>query len=216
MVRFGIVDPSQGWDAYQWHRGFAGNGDCVYPRPWSAFESLVTSEQVLCARDTDGDYVALTYYTLDAGKWEIGGLMVATPERKKGVGGTIARLTVGYVLLTEDPLPVGQSVIAHIHEANDMPRPLFELSLKFRKVRQVSYPGEQLAGLKTNADGMVVGDELEIVVPDTLEALAKWCDAWKGKLKDGSEAKIVLGPGPDTDLKEWARAFRDMAKLPKI
>jgi hypothetical protein len=38
MVRFGILDPAQGREAYQWHRGFAGNGDCVYPRSWPAFE----------------------------------------------------------------------------------------------------------------------------------------------------------------------------------
>lgn len=215
MVRFGILDPAQGREAYQWHRGFAGNGDCVYPRSWPAFESLVTSEQVLCARDTNGDYLALTYYTLADDKWEIGGLMVATPERRKGVGGTVARLAVGYVLVTEDPLPVGQSVIAHIHESNDQPRRLFQ-SLKFRKTRTVVIPGEELPGLKTNANGKVVGDELEIGVPDTLEALAEWCDAWKGKLKDGSETEIVLGPGPKTDLQQWARAFRNMAEPPTI
>ncbi len=66
-----------------------------------------------------------------------------------------------------------------------------------------------MPGLRTNEDGEVVGDELEMVVPETLNALATWCDSWNGKLKDGTDADIVLGPEPD--LKVWASAFRDMA-----
>ena len=138
--------------------------------------------------------------------------MVANQERRKGVGSIIARLTLGHVLFEEDPLDRGEPVIAHVHAENLEPRPIIENVLKFRLARKIKVPGERLPGLRTNAAGEVEGDEFELVRPDSLHALAEWCNTWNGKLSDGRKVKILLSPG--TSLNKWARAFRDMASRP--
>lgn len=209
MIKFCVVDPVEGREAYQWHRGFAASNDCIFPRPWTKYEGLADEGQLWCARNDTGDYVALAYFCFDDGKWEIGGLMVAVQERGKGVGSIITRLTLGHVLFEEDPLDRGESVIAHVHAENLEPRPIIENVLKFRLSRRIKVPGSALPGLRTNAAGEVEGDEFELVMPDTLNALAQWCDTWNGRLKDGREAQILLRPG--TSLSMWASAFCDMA-----
>ena len=212
MVEFSIVDPLQGREAYQWHRGFAANNDCIFPRSWEWYKRLADEGRVWHARDEKGDYLALAYFSFDEGKWEVGGLMVGIQEREKRVGSTIARLTLGHLLFEEDPLDRGESVIAHVHAENLEPRPIIEHNLRFRHSRRIAKPGSGLPGLRTNAAGEVEGDEFELVSPDTLLALAQWCEKWNGCLKDGRDAQFLLRPG--TSLGMWASAFRDMASRP--
>lgn len=208
MVEFCIVDTRNSREAYQWHRGFAANEDCIFPRNWDDYNLLVKEGRLLCARNEKGDYLALAYFNFNDGVWEVGGLMVTVQERGKGLGSIIALLTLGHVLFTEDPLDRRESVVAHVHAENNKPRSIIEKVLKFRKTRRIKVPGSKLPGLRTNNAGEVEGDEFELFMPETLHALAQWCDAWKGKLKDGRDAKILLSPG--TSLKIWSRAFRAM------
>jgi hypothetical protein len=208
-VEFGLVDPALGREAYQWHSGFAANYDCIFPRPWGVYEQMALDGRVWCARTPAGDYRAISYFFLDGTQWEVGGVSVATTERRTGLGATIARLTIGHLLFEEDPLDRGESIVAHVHADNSDPRRLIEDGLKFRFVRRIVRPGSTLPGLRTNQAGDVEGDEFELVPADTLPALAEWCESWTGKLKGDREARIVLRPG--TSLQLWARAFKDMA-----
>lgn len=212
MVEFCVVDPLKGREAYQWHRGFAASDDCIFPRPWAIFESLADDGQVWCARNGEGEYLGLGYFSFHNGNWEVGGLMVTAKERGKGVGAIIARLTLGHVLFEEDPLDRGESVIMHVHVENKHPRSIIEQVLKFRYSKPIKVPGSAFPGLRTNAAGEVEGDEFELVKPDTLNALAQWCDNWDGRLGDNRVAKLLLRPG--TSLRMWASAFRDMACRP--
>jgi len=212
MIEFCVVDPVKGREAYQWHRGFAASDDCIFPRPWAIFESLADDGRIWCARNGEGEYLGLAYFSFDNGSWEVGGLMVAAQEKAKGVGSIIARLTLGHVLFEEDPLDRGESVIMHVHVENKTPRPIIEHVLKFRYSRPIKAPGSAFPGLRTNAAGDVEGDEFKLVKPDTLDALAQWCENWNGRLKDKREAKVLLSPG--TSLPLWASAFRDMARRP--
>ncbi len=86
----------------------------------------------------------------------------------------------------------------------------FAIVLKFRHRKKISVPGSKLPGLKTDHAGMVHGDEYELSVPQSLDALAAWCDAWRGELKDGTSAEVELRPGVTLNL--WAKAFRGMAR----
>ena len=138
--------------------------------------------------------------------------MAATPERGRGIGSIIMRLTLGHLLFMEDPLDRGEKVIAHVHAENDDPRPIIEEKLKFRLSGKIEAPGSDFPGLRTNDAGMVEGDEFELVKPDTLSALADWCDTWDGKLKDGANTQVLLSDG--TTLSMWADAFHDMATAP--
>jgi len=208
MVQFSLVDPTQGREAYQWHRGFAASNDHLFPRTWKTYEALAENGQIWCARDGE-DYLGLAYFHLQGDECEVGGLMVATSQRSKGIGSTLACLTLGHVLFEEDPLSRGVRIVAHVHsENNPGPRPIFRHLLKFSLARQVNIPGRELPGLKTNAEGFVVGDEFHLTKPDTLKALADWCRKWSGGTKDGRRAEIELGP--ETSLDTWAQAFDDM------
>lgn len=211
MVRFGIVGRQDAREAYQWHRGFAANYEFIFPRPWEKYESLVVDRQIWCARNENGDFLASAYFAFDEGKWEIGGVMVAKPERGKGVAGVLARLTLAHVLVMETPLKRGHPIIAHIHADNQEPRVLFTQALKFQMpAKPQEFPGEHLPGLKQNDRGKVEGFELTFTIPDTLNALVEWFNRWKLKLKDGREACVELPE--DFTLAMWSDALRDMAE----
>lgn len=208
-MEFRLVDPELGSLVYQWHRGFAAANDNLFPRPWGVYEKLAGEGRIWCVQDHKGNYVGLSYFHLDGAVWEVGGLMVDTRERKTGVGSILARLTLGHLLFEEDPLRRGERVVVHVHAENEAPRVLIEKVLKFRHHGRVSVLGSELPGLKTNAEGFVEGDEFEMNCPETLVALADWCDGWTGALKDGRQVQITLAPR--TSLSLWAEAFRDMA-----
>lgn len=216
MITFSLIDPEEWRGAYKWHRDFVSTNDLVFPRTIEEYEVLASEGQIWCARDAKGDYRALAYYKLGHSEhlnrdaWEVGGLMVAASERKRGVGSALVCLTLGHVLFEDDPLAQGIPVIAHVHADNNPgPRPIFQGLLQFAHGCSVEIPGEALPGLRTNDKGFVVGDEFLLSTPGTLTALAGWCKAWSGKLKDGQQAEIVFGPG--RSLEVWAKAFDDMA-----
>lgn len=208
-VIFSPLTPSDGRGAYQWHRGYAASNDHLFPRSWAAYERMASDGQIWCAKDVNGDFLALAYSNHDHDAYEIGGLMVAVQETAKGIGSTITRLTLGHLLFEENPLENGQRVIAHIHALNNEPRALFEQVLKFKRTDHIVVPGSELPGLKTNAEGNVEGDELTLLNPDTLLDLAGWCRRWPSKLKDGRTAEIHFREG--ISLQVWADAFEEMA-----
>lgn len=136
--------------------------------------------------------------------------MVAASQQRKGVGSALTCLTLGHVLFVEEPLKKGVQIVAHVHaENNPGPRPIFEKFLRFSLAHKVTIPGDKLPGLKTNAEGFVVGDEFHLTTPDTLRALAQWCRNWNGRTKDGRSAEIEFGP--EISLATWAQAFDEMA-----
>jgi hypothetical protein len=209
-MRFSIVEQQDAHDAYQWHRGFAANYEFIFPRTWPDYERLILDRQVWCAREVD-DFVGSAYFAFDeaTGTWEIGGIMVAQPERASGVGGILARLTLGHVLVMENPIKRGHLVIAHVHVDNKAPIGLLTSALKFKMPEQPQeFPGARLRGLRKNDRGNVEGYELSMSVPDTVNALAEWCERWDGKLKDGREAEVML-PSDDS-LAKWSQALRSM------
>jgi hypothetical protein len=210
-VEFCLVDPAKGREAFQWHSGYAAANNNIFPRSWDTYEALAAQGRIWCARSHSGNYVALSYFSLDQQTWEIGGLMVDIQERNKGVAAILVRLTLGHLLFVEDPLSQSQAIIAHVHEHNPEPRRLLD-KLKFHFARRIAVPATQFPGLKANSSGQVVGDQFQLTVPDALDALADWCDAQNasGVLPDGRQAQITLSPGTSLDL--WSKAFRDMAR----
>ena len=213
-VTFAIVDPEQGREAYQWHRGFAATDEHIFPRPWELYQRLAYDGCVMCARDAQSDYLGLAYFSREEGSpatWEIGGLMVSIKTRGSGIGTVLGFLTLAHVLFEEDPLSRGESVIAHVHAENDKPRKLLSDRMRFAFSRRLKIPGAALPGLKPNAEGFVEGDELKLTRPDALLALAEWCESWTSTLLEGRRAEIGLREG--TSLTMWAQAFRQMAGL---
>ena len=207
-VTFAHVEPDEAWGVFQWHRGFAAADNHLFPRTWEHYEALANDSQVVKASDERG-LLGLAYYALDGSCWEVGGLMVAASKRGSGVGATLMRVTLGHLLFEENPLERGESVIAHVHRDNAKPRTIIEEHLRFQFTKHIQARSSDLPGLSADPDGFVYGDEFELSLPASLEALAVWCDSWRGVLLDGSSATIELRDG--ISLEVWSAAFRDMA-----
>ena len=211
MITFGLVGEDQASEVYQWHRGFTGANDAVRPRGKKDMDRLIAAESVWLASE-DKDYLGLAYANLDPEKpeAEVGGLMVIVRARGLGVGSTLMRLALAHIILAEKPLQIpGMRIVAHVLGSNQDPRPIIESCLKFRKARSVEIPGSEVPGLRTDPDGFVRGDEYEMVIPDTLEALAAWAEAWDDRLKGGVSARVEL-TGKMT-IQSWAKPLREMA-----
>ncbi len=202
------VDPSNARDAFFWHRGFSAADEHLFPRTWGHYTDLADNYQLVCAREGE-DYLGLCYYAEDSGSWEIGGLMVAANQRGKGLGTILMYVALGNLLIDVDPLAAGESVISHVHENNVKPRRVITDWLKFAHRRRVEVPGHLLPGLRTNAEGMVVGDEFELT-RESLLALADWCESWDDRLLDGTAAQIELRDS--LTLEQWQEAFKEMAE----
>ncbi len=212
MVTFGIIPRELAREAYQWHRGFAGNYEYIFPRVWEDYLRLVEERQAWCVWDERRDFLGSSYFVFDEEhrSWEIGGIMVVKAERKTGMAGILGRLVVGHVLIAESPLKNKDRVIAHVHAENQSPLGLLTGALKFTKPSgdPQEFDGSKLPGLKQNEKGKVPGFELSITIPDTINAIADWCDGFEGKLKDNRPVELLLPT--DLDLKAWARALRSM------
>jgi len=218
VITFSLLELEKCQDAHRWQREFVKGNDLVFPRTLEDYEKLAGEGQIWCARDDKGEFLGITYfkedqsYCLKSKAWEIGGLIVAPTAEGKGIGRTLVHLALGHVLWVYDPLARKIPVIAHVHEANNPgPRPIFK-SLEFELVCPVKVPGKLLPGLRTNAEGFVVGDEFILRKPETLRALAKWCKAWKGQTvgKKGSyNANVVWTL--NASMENWANAFEVMA-----
>jgi hypothetical protein len=212
QITFRIVDSSEAGRAFHWHRGFAAAGEAIYPRNEKTFEDLVFDRSVWCAVSSNDEYLALSYasFSDEDGVWEIGGLMVAAAMRGKGLGLIMMCLPLAGMLVNEQPLSweVVPEIVAHVLASNDAPRRIIP-KVGFVFDHPVEIPAAALPGLKADPDGFIRGDEFHLKIPDALIALADWCDAWDGKLLDGTDASIDLLPG--VTLADWAMAFREMA-----
>lgn len=208
MITFRRVPPESRYEAFKWHRDFAAGDDHIFPRSIEQYGALVLEGAVWCAVTDSDDYCAMAYYASDKDALELGGLMVDESQRGRSVGSTLMRLALGTVLTEHDPLHSGERVITHVHAENKDPRNLIEQILKFKYSKSINVPGSVLPGLKTDDDGNVNGDEFELTIPDSLEALVEWCERWSNELRDGTSARIVLPRGQTLD--DWASDFREM------
>jgi hypothetical protein len=204
MIEYSLVPPERCLEAYQWHRGFAAQDNHILPREWDEYETFAQARQLWCAINDRRNFLGLAYFAPDANTWELGGLMVASSERRSSLGSTLAHLILGHLLFTEDPLRFNQTVMLHVHIENIDVIPLAEKVLGFRKVGKIKRQWHS-----ANAGRPAVtaeGFEFHLVNPDSLELLANWCD-----LEDAKGTRILF-PEPWQNLKLWAAAFRDMKR----
>lgn len=215
MILFSAIDIDDCLGAYHWHRGFSGANDALFPRQFDDFEQLVMEGSVWAARDSAGDYLALAYasFNEDTKECEVGGLMVATQARGRGLGAMMMSLALAHALIEEDILIDPEvRVVAHVLRSNDKPRGIIEKKLMFHLAKSVCIPGDKLPGLRTEDDGNVHGDEYELTIPDSLIALADWARSWTGQLPGDEMADIELRAG--VSMKDWCDALDEMAARP--
>lgn len=208
-VTFSLVQHQDLDVAYGWHRGFVARDDFLLAKPFPQLQAIARSGNLWVAKNSrTGDIQAMAYAVLDGDVWEIGGLMVAVQETGRGLGTTIFSITLGHLLVEEDPLASGQRVVAHAHAQNPMPRGIIQDRLKFETLREVEIPKGLVPGLRADADGFVRGTEFGLKRPETLDVLADWANGWNGVLRDGSPAELVLREGVTMQL--WRDVFLAM------
>ncbi len=207
-VIFSLVQDDGLREAYGWHKGYAAANHHILAKTWPQYESIVASGHMWIAKDGKGEIHAMAYAVLDGETWEIGGLMVAVQEGRRGIGTAIIFITLGHLLFEENPLADRKRVIAHAHAQNEKPLKLIEELLRFEKTQDVKIPKDMLPGLLADPDGFIRGSEFSLRIPDTLKALAEWSSTWKGCLNDGTRASVDLRDGITFDM--WAEAFLSM------
>lgn len=207
MIHFHQVDPTRIEGAYQWHRGYASGDGHVFPRGKTEYGEAVVEGAVWCATK-DNEYCAMACHLEKPGAWEIGGLMVEHTQRGSGIGSALARILLCNLLTELDPLHSNERVYAYVLAQNDKPRKLIEATLKFRHIGSIALPGDQLPGLAVDDDGLVHGDEFELVVPDSVAALIDWLETWSQELADGTPVQITLQN--DRTLSGWVDDLREM------
>lgn len=210
-LTFRIVDNTEIGTAFDWHRTFAEAHEAIYPRDRDTFGGLVYDRCVWCAVSPDGLFKALSYAAFSHDEWEIGGLMVCEEMRGKGLGRLMMRLPLVHMLINEQPLSHQPPllIVAHVLAGNDGPRRIIP-DVGFDFAKPVEIHSMFLPGLKADDDGMVRGDEFHFAVPRGLFELADWCEAWDGKLLDGTDATIDLLGG--LSLSDYGGALREMAE----
>lgn len=197
MITFTQVEESEAFEVYRWHRDFAQANAAFYPHQAVELDRLIESSSLWSARE-DEDYVGIAYahYDFENSQIELGGLIVAEQERMRGIGTVLAQLALGHLLVAEQPLQIPHTrVVVRFPIANDLPRRFVEQALRFRHARSIALPGSDFPSLPADPDGYVRGEEFELVVPDTIDALAAWADRWGGTLRSGEVAQVDLVPG---------------------
>jgi hypothetical protein len=204
MIEYSLVPTDRLRKAYEWHRDFAARDDHILPRQWDEYAKVAEARQLWCAMNDSTDFLGLAYSIFDSDAWELGGLMVAPTERRSGLGSTLAHVTLGHLLFSEDPLRFNKTVMLHIHIENTDVIPLARDVLGFRMVAKIK---REWHSAKPGSRAVTAeGYEFHLVKPDSLLRLANWCDYEHAK-----GTRIVFSE-PWQSLTLWAAAFREMAK----
>jgi hypothetical protein len=123
---------------------------------------------------------------------EFGGISVADSCRGLGIATALGIVAISNHFAW-DP-PTGR-LIAHVHEANLLPRGLLQNQLGFEQVGQEIPPPEIApANLARNDDGNVVGDLFEFS-RSALDRFADWIEGFAGTLREAagtSQLEVAL------------------------
>lgn len=198
---FAQVNPTEAVAAFSFHENAAT--EHIWPRTLEDIRRYSESGHLFGIKsDEAGGFVALCYAILDEDtqEWEVGGLIVAKPFRRGGLGIFLVRMALAHTMVFQQPWANDQRIIAHVHEANDKPRGLLE-EVGFIYSKSVEPPIDIVPGsMLRNEAGKVVGHEFEFP-PDGLKRLSHWLNnEFDGTLGTDMEINIDLGPAADIEF----------------
>ena len=139
----------------------------LWPRTVNEIKSMAEDGQLFAAADpnrivaccymrplVDGDVNGVLRHVIDVDDaYEFGGVLVDGAARGQKIGSTLGRMSLAAVSAMASP----SGIIAHVHEENELPRPLLN-RLGFRVTGEKDGPPFAPPGMKTNSEGNVVGD----------------------------------------------------------
>lgn len=189
-------------EAFAFHTRISEGDRHIWPR--NEADLLRYSKEghlVCCRRSATHEIVGLCYSMLEGSCWEVGGLAVEPSTRGNGMGAVLVRFALVHTFVLQQPWRNGQSVIAHVHRENQSPRKILA-DAGFEFHHSIQIPGANAgSGMKLNADGNLVGDELEFTAGG-LESLSAWLrDGFTGILPGGARATLDFGIYSIDDLR---------------
>jgi hypothetical protein len=194
--------------AFAFHSSIASSDEHIWPRTEQQIEKFCEDGELFGVRKaSSGEYVALCYAHLeeDAGEWELGGLTVIESVRFLGIGSILTNFALAHTIANQRPWSNGQTIIAHVHEANSKPRKVLG-RIGFTHVGTVTLPGDIAPkSMKRDAQGNVVGDKF-CFEKNKVVQLSNWFDEFDRMLGDGATPTVFdIRPGGLDSLKEALR-----------
>ncbi|HEX3104998.1 MAG TPA: GNAT family N-acetyltransferase [Terriglobales bacterium] len=190
--------------AFKFHRDFASANSHIWPRSPEEFKQLAREGSLFGVRiAASGEYVGLCYSDLKEADrvWEVGGLMVASEARKRGIGTLLARFVLVHTFAWSRPFRNSQEVIAMVHEANQDPRQIVE-DLGFVFVKSEEVPEEIIPkSMKRNPEGKLVGHRFRFT-DDGLRELERWSRETLDLDLETAQARLDLGAATLDELKD--------------
>lgn len=204
---FAQVKPAEAVAAFAFYENTAT--EHIWPRSLDDIRRYCESGELFGIKSDDtGEFAGLCYVVLDEGEqaWEVGGLIVAEPFRRGGLGMFLLQIALAHTLMFQQPWANNQRIIAHVHEANKKPRGLLT-DLKFEHSRQIEIPSDVAPeSMARNAEGKLIGDEFEFR-KDSLIQLSGWLnEEFDGTLGPDKTLNINLGPAADINIFKLALA----------
>jgi GNAT superfamily N-acetyltransferase len=169
--------------AFRFYQSFLT--EFLWPRTLREIQEMAEDGQLFAAAE-DGRFLACCYMKPDDGDgYEFGGVLVHHAARGRKVGSTLGRVAIAVVSAMASP----DEIIAHVHEENDLPRPLLQ-SLGFVATGTKDGPPTAPPGMKRNAEGKVVGDVYKFDF-SCFVAIADWLDAFQDEVA-GVPAELAV------------------------
>ncbi len=195
----------------------------LWPRTLEDFESLAKSESLFEAIETTTgkDSLVGICYVMHGNELEsphgerseFGGVYVTEDCRGLGIATVLGIVAISNHFAW-DP-PIGR-LVAHVHEANLLPRGMLEKQLGFVRVGQEIPPNDVAPpSMARNERGEVVGDIFEFQLP-TLVRFADWIEAFVASVdgKAGTWSLDIAVPLMTRFRREGLAALRDLASRP--
>lgn len=195
------VSSSRTEDAFAFHE--SSKDEHIWPRSESEIQKFCVDGELFAVRHgSSGEIVGLCYVHLEGAEFEFGGLTVSETIRGLHLGSVLTNFAIAHTIANQRPWTYGQELIAHVHEANQMPRNVLKRA-GFEHTGTVTIPaGDAPASMKRNARGEIVGDKF-LFPREKVRDLSKWFDAFEGTVTEGkAQAVFEIPPGGLEKLRE--------------
>lgn len=198
--------------AFAFYQSFST--EFLWPRTVDEIGSMAEDGQLFAAADANrvlaccymkplegGDINDVLRRVIDVDNaYEFGGVLVDDAARGQKIGSTLGRVSLAAVSAMASP----SGVIAHVHEENELPRPLLE-RLGFGVTGEKDGPPFVPPGMKTNSEGKVVGDVYRFEFGRFAD-IADWLEAFGGSVcgRPAELSAILSRIAVATDLRALA------------
>lgn len=183
-------------------------GEHLWARSVEHFQELIDGRNLFIVRSADAVH-GLCYVVFDEEESEFGGVYLDDALRGKGIAAALGRTAIASLYISASP----HSLIAHVHEENDLPRDLLQ-RLGFEATPcQIVAPPDAPLSMARNERGEVRGDVFRFR-RSALAEFVDWFEAYSGTLPTSAgpeSVKVNIHAEIWHQQQRWLPALREMA-----